>query len=403
MSGVNHRSGLVLACILMSSVVEADSYLDAQREFETFQRQQQSSYRQSVDEFEQYQRRLQQAFDRYQAEGEKIWGKKRTVMPDSHTWVSYLGDLQHRGVVDFQTGQVTVELAVERPRQDRDRRQLEDTVLKLLEQGKDPRSMLDLARDPVARPVGDPVLSGQVADRDGTAATPENYPRLAARVVEQLQIDQVTGGDGQRRTVYRVQLHLVADHIRRRAALYQQDVHRFAEQQAMPAALIYAIMETESMFNPMARSPAPAFGLMQLVPNSGAREAYRYLFKQDRVVNDRYLYDPSNNIRLGSAFLNRLYYLYFADIKDRQTRIWATVAAYNTGAGNVFRTFAGRYSRARFGTRARWKQAALREINRRSPEQVYTFMRRHLPYQETRSYLKKVRARIGKYQIPEGA
>ncbi len=161
-------------------------------------------------------------------------------------------------------------------------------------------------------------------------------------------------------------------------------------------------METESMFNPTARSPVPAFGLMQLVPTSGAREAYRYLYKQDRIVNDTYLYNPTNNIRLGTAYLNRLYYKYLSGIKNAESRQWAMIAAYNTGPGNVFRTFAGKYSKSRFGSRSKWKSAALYEINRRSPEEVYAYLRKYLPYRETRNYMKKVRSRIGKYQAPDG-
>ena len=77
---------------------------------------------------------------------------------------------------------------------------------------------------------------------------------------------------------------------------------------------------------------------MQLVPTSGAREAYRYLYKQDRIVSDTYLYNPGNNIKLGTAYLNQLYYKYLAGIKNEQSRQWAMIAAYNTGPGNVFRS-----------------------------------------------------------------
>lgn len=45
---------------------------------------------------------------------------------------------------------------------------------------------------------------------------------------------------------------------------------------------------------------------MQRVPTSGARDAYQYVYKKDKVVNDVYLYNPDNNVHLGTAFLRRL-------------------------------------------------------------------------------------------------
>ena len=78
-------------------------------------------------------------------------------------------------------------------------------------------------------------------------------------------------------------------------------------------------MHTESSFNPKARSPIPAFGLMQLVPKSGARDAYNYIYKQDRLLSDTYLYVPANNIELGCAYIAKIRHDYFKNIKDEKT------------------------------------------------------------------------------------
>jgi membrane-bound lytic murein transglycosylase C len=257
--------------------------------------------------------------------------------------------------------------------------------------------MAEIAKQPVSKPEGPPVLKGQVADENGKEISQDDYARLAARLAQQANKKVIRGDDGKQRVVYETRLHLVPDHIRKRAAQFQPAVERHAVRQKIKPALIFAVIETESFFNPNARSPAPAFGLMQLVPTSGARDAYRYVYNKDRVVSDTYLYNPDNNIELGAAYLNRLYYSYFSGIESPESRKWATIAAYNTGAGNVFRTFAGKYSRSRFGSYDKYKEAALREINRRTPEQVYQYMRSNLPYTETRDYIAKVRERIDKY------
>jgi membrane-bound lytic murein transglycosylase C len=368
--------------------------------FDQYRQQMQQEFKQTKDEFAEYKRQLLADFESYKRKTAGVWGTKDNVMPDSSNWVSFQGDLNHRGVVDFENGTVDVDVAL--PADDKvsdegARRKLEDTIVKVLKQGADTRPMSEIAKQPVSKPKGPPVLNGQVADEHGNEISQDDYDRLAARLAQQANRKIIRGDDGKRRVVYETRLHLVPDHIRKRAEQFQPAVERQATRHEIRPALIFAVIETESFFNPTARSPAPAFGLMQLVPTSGAREAYRYVYNKDKVVSDTYLYNPDNNIELGAAYLNRLYYNYFKGIESPESRKWATIAAYNTGAGNVFRTFAGKYSRSRFGSYDNWKKTALREINRRTPEQVYQYMRSNLPYKETRDYIAKVRERIDKY------
>ena len=101
-------------------------------------------------------------------------------------------------------------------------------------------------------------------------------------------------------------------------------------------------MQTESSFNPKARSHIPAYGLMQLVPKSGARDAFYHVYKKDRLLKDTYLYVPANNIELGCAYINKIRYAYFKNIKDDKSAYYCTISAYNTGAGNVARALTGK-------------------------------------------------------------
>jgi membrane-bound lytic murein transglycosylase C len=151
-----------------------------------------------------------------------------------------------------------------------------------------------------------------------------------------------------------------------------------AEQYKISPSLIFAIMRTESNFNPFAVSGAPAYGLMQLVPTSGGREAYRRAKGSDTTPSKEYLFNSDNNIELGSALLNVLLYKQFEDVDNTVSREYCIIAAYNTGLKNVLRTF------------SKDVVAAVNQINSLEPPAVYDKLRRDLPYQETRDYIVKV-------------
>lgn len=384
-----------------SQAIDSKGYSSHNDEFESFKNSQNTQFDDINEEFALYKKQLLSAFEDYKAQVSTVWGDSDSIAPGSKNLINYQDDLSHRSIIDFEKGTVDIEIAVA----DKDkltdkqiRTQLQQTIIKSLKQGTDKRSFIDIAKQPVSKPTGNPVLAGMIAKKDGSSADDSDYKQLAAQASIKIEKKRVKGNDGQDRIIYKAQLHLVPNHVKKRAQSYKSQIELSARQQKVPSAMILAIMETESMFNPVARSPVPAFGLMQLVPTSGARDAYRHLYKKDRVVNDTYLYKPENNIKLGAAYLNRLYYGYLKGIKDPISRQWASIAAYNTGAGNVFRTFAGKYKKSRFGSRKKWKQIAYAEINKMTPDQVYTFMHKRLPYVETRKYIKKVAVRMKKYE-----
>lgn len=391
------RLPALVSLIIISQIAIAGS----QSEFQSYMQQQNQGAAAARDEFETYKQKLLAAFDQYKKQTGKVWGNKDNVLPQANNWVSFYDDLGHRSVVDFEHGVVEVEIAV--PTQQNvsaadARKQLAATVIKTLHQGADNRSMIEISQHPVSLSSGPAILDGLIADTDGKPADQQSYKTIADESTTAVTTKTVRGTDGVNRVVYSTQLKMVPDHIRKRAVVFQDDINAQSQRQNLPPALVFAVMETESYFNPVAKSPAPAFGLMQLVPTSGAREAYRYVYNQDRVVSDAYLYNPKNNIELGSAYLNRLYYVQLAGIENPQSRMWASIAAYNTGPSNVLRAFAGKYYKTQHGSYDKWKKTAYNKINTLTPDQVYNHLRGNLPYPETREYIKKVGASIGKYQ-----
>ena len=151
--------------------------------------------------------------------------------------------------------------------------------------------------------------------------------------------------------------------------------------------IAFAVMETESAFNPKAKSHIPAYGLMQLVPKSGARDAYLYVYKKDKFVDGRYLYQPEKNIELGCAYLSKIRHTYFKSIKDNEKAYLCAIPAYNTGIGNVAKALTG-------DTKLK---AASKKANSMSPNQLYNKLHKDLKYKEARDYLERVWTRKDKY------
>lgn len=98
--------------------------------------------------------------------------------------------------------------------------------------------------------------------------------------------------------------------------LYDGIIAEAARTHQLDSGLIKAVMHTESGFNPSARSPVGAQGLMQLMPATARRFA---------VTN---AYDPAQNV-LGAAK-----YLKFL-LKRFNYNTELALAAYNAGEGNI--------------------------------------------------------------------
>ncbi|MBP1648779.1 MAG: rane-bound lytic murein transglycosylase [Bacteroidetes bacterium] len=109
-------------------------------------------------------------------------------------------------------------------------------------------------------------------------------------------------------------------------AQYGTTIKRYALEYGFDWRLILAVMKQESRFMPEAESEKGAFGLMQIMPVTGA-EVARSLSLED-------LSHPGTNIRAGVYYLRKLYDLY--DGSSDADRLKLTLASYNAGPGRVY-------------------------------------------------------------------
>jgi soluble lytic murein transglycosylase len=147
----------------------------------------------------------------------------------------------------------------------------------------------------------------------------------------------------------------------------ERDLYRFplahwttikekAQESRVDPYLVVALIRQESLFDPRARSPAFAIGLMQLLPSTAARVASRIGMP---APSDEKLFDPEVNITLGTYYLK--------DLLKRYSNNWfKAIAAYNAGEAAV----------------DRWEKEIATDDNEEFVERI--------PYLETRGYVKLV-------------
>lgn len=300
----------------------------------------------------------------------KVWGDDHVATPSETVYVKYSDAYQTRAIVDFDKSLVRVETLVAS--------QLKPAIVTTLLSPSNPQSV-DLFSDKPVQLGGVPFLYNQVVDHDKKAIRWEwRANRFADYLIQNKRtVREITIKDGVKKTEYAVEFPLVQTHPATRQNNYAPLVHRYASQYNLQRALVYAVIEVESNFNPYAVSWVPAYGLMQIVPKTAGRDAYEVVHGHSGTPSRDYLFQPENNIRMGCAYLDILNTRYLREVKNPVSREYCVIAGYNGGAGNVLRSFNKR------------RNLAFAQINRMTPDQVYQRLRTKMPV-ESQRYLVKV-------------
>lgn len=303
---------------------------------------------------------------------DSVWGEKDKMEPGPKDYVKYTDKYYNRAHINFETGKVTVETVAP----DSQRNYLKKAIISTLLTPDDPRQV-DLYSDktPVADSKNRPFLYEQVLDQDGKAIA---WKWRADRYAEYLIKNRLKTFKLLKKKGLRVTFPLVAKHQQLRAYKYADLVGKYSNKYNVTESLVYGVIKTESSFNPFAVSRAPAYGLMQIVPNTAGRDVFEKIKQRSDQPTPEYLYDPENNIDTGTAYLKILQERYLAKINDNNSRRYSVISAYNGGAGNVFKTFSNN------------RDEAVIKLNRLSAKQVYQKLHTRHPSRESRHYLYKV-------------
>ncbi len=345
----------------------------------------------SLKEFEEYKRAQQEAFDDFKNEASKLWEVAK--MPTAKSLISYTDDKKTRGELDFENERIVIETIASSYEEatknlkkqlgllvsvDTDEFNRIDPLEKKLSNIKPKNSIVSssLKNESILSNV---IFGKKPTNKELNAYTNKNINNQTIKVQNNPKVPN--------QKVYSVVVAMPSDAMIKKSKEYESEVAKQGKIREIPKSLIFAIMHSESSFNPKARSHIPAFGLMQIVPSSAGKDVYNFLYKEEKLVSDTYLYNSTNNITMGTAYLHMLYYKYLSRITNDESRLYCAIAAYNTGAGNVARTFSKTTNMAN----------AAPIINSMTPKQVYNKLLKDLPYDETKNYLQKVTARMHSY------
>ena len=143
---------------------------------------------------------------------------------------------------------------------------------------------------------------------------------------------------------------------------WQEIVSKYAAEYRLPEYLLYALVRSESFFQPQVVSGAGAVGLTQLMPATAADIAKKLK------VTDYSLTDPEINIRFGAYYLAEM-------IRRSDNRIMPACFAYNAGISRV----------------RGWQKKA-----QGLPEDIFL---ESLEYAETRDYGRKILSAAAVYGV----
>ena len=370
-----------------------------------------------TNKYDDSEKKLREKREKFKKAVEKKWDTYEEST--SKSYVSYSKDLSSRTIVDFEKGEVTIELIVdeEDPKNDSydsnsdlDLRlfttklklsskflsinpRLLNVLMMLVFQADEDSNNDDSVNSSFTKRLskllkekgddGEPILKDQLVDASGKAVeTVGNTLGIAKDLISDKtkKVRMHFAKDGKKRTIISIKIPLSDNHMEKRRERYKELIEIEARRFNMPTEIALAIAETESAFNPKAKSHVPAYGLMQLVPKTGARDAYQWIYKKDKFISGRYLYKPRNNVELGCAYLSMIRHHYFSAIRDDELAYICAIPAYNTGVGNVSKALINKTN----------IREASKKANKMNKDELYDKLYSDLSSKEAKNYLKKV-------------
>lgn len=388
-----------------------------------------------LDEFQTFKRIHEEESKKYQQELKQYWDDPE--FSSKTTWIQYTNNNLQKSRVDFERGEIIISRVQKSGTPKKDIKQAVIDLLKTtkqqafnndkLSQSIEERSINEVKNIKTGNPSNESILAPHISNKN--ILTDKEIGEIAEKLLTKKRLTKKTNSKQQKVISLHIPLSPIdakavtdkqaskdslaslpskaaaraaflfssktqrmsedTKSLPQKAKKLERSIHQYSNQRFVATPLVFALIEAESAFNPLAKSHIPAYGLMQIVPQSAGQDASALVHGEATLLSPSYLYDSNKNIEMGVAYIHILYYRYLKSINDPVSRLYCTIAAYNTGAGNVAKAF----------TSGRNIKKASKTINQMSSDKVYQHLIKHLPYAETRNYLQKVNRLLPKYFV----
>lgn len=309
----------------------------------------------SQDNFSNYLEKTDKSFAFYKNKELKLWND--FLKSTKTTWVEYDNSNYIRSIVNFKFKEITIDV---------------------ISQKNDKESIIPKISNRFEKVISKD-LNGERVVSDVLSKKEEEF--LKSEIVSS-NITKSPYNNGLLK--YSIKLKLPSDYIVRKAMKYEPIINKYHLKYGIEKGLIYSIIHSESSFNPMSESSV-AYGLMQIVPRSAGVDVTKYLYGTESIVSKDFLFNADNNMLFGTTYLYLLKTKHFDKVLLPESKKYCMIAAYNTGPGNLFRTF------------SKDRDISIVMINSFSHDNLKSYLVKNLPYGETKVYLERVTSRIPQY------
>ena len=358
-------------------------------------------------ELDAYQERVEKERKEWKEYVNKVrgqWGEYTDSTPKA--WAEYSNDLKALSVVDFDNNYIEIATIVDIANRAKSEAQIQkrfEEMLAAKEEGTKQNLLAGQIRYEQKANFVKPKKKKNdwkkpIKPKDKKvykAVTKKNQKKFVKETVKKkLKKEVIIGDDGRARTKYTVTLEMVPNSIRVRAEKYMDLIQKYSKKYDLDPALVMALIHTESAFNPKAFSRRPdgtpmACGLMQIIPSQAGRDAHKALFGKDKIVKPEYLFNPEQNLAMGTWYVRwltkwwkRIEKKKYGKASGKVKNEYFTISSYNQGMGTILN-----------------KAYKPRKLNEKSDSETYSILTtdRAIP-EEGRHYLERVNKRIKLYQ-----
>lgn len=319
----------------------------------------------------------------------KKWGEKNVKLSNISTFTQYNKNMDARQSADFENGIVTIEVVSDDDKKIKPQ-YFDETLENFSKQSvseairKDPINTLE-SKFMESKSI---VSNYQIQDNSKLL---DGYIKYRKITPKDIKYKKVRLKNGENKFIYYVDVKMVPDHLKKRALKFKPYVLNKAKEYGVKPSVIFAIMQTESYFNPLAKSHIPAYGLMQIVPTTAGVDAYYALTKSKKLLSPKYLYNASNNIEIGTKYVQIIQNKYLKGITNPISKSYCISTSYNAGIGSLIYSFTGS---------KRKRTEAINKINSMTSDEVYTHLStsNRLTH-EAKKYVQNIKSRSENYKI----